>query len=202
MILSYLGPKREFGKTKRVTHVKHPLLLNACYHKFVHCYVTESLVRYTNDPVPHFLYLYITSSLIDFIFFRRQYLRHSRKRNRRSSFSALICCKQSVPTYSWLEHRFGITITVICVFTGTLRGVGNIDWTMLSTKWNGVDSPVRPICIRQPSGVTRSVDKNLILSSDNIQIYAFLAWSLEHNKTGNVHVTWRARVVFTRVLLT
>jgi hypothetical protein len=54
--------------------LKHPVSLNVCYPKFVHCFVTESLFRYINDPVLHFLTLNTTSSLIDFIFFRSQYL--------------------------------------------------------------------------------------------------------------------------------
>jgi hypothetical protein len=70
-------------------------------------------------------------------------------------------CKQSVPIWIfrmrmplWNNHK------KMCVFIVTHRKVGKTDWIMPSRKWNGVASPVRPSCVKQPSCVTRSRGKN------------------------------------------
>ena len=53
--------------------LKYPVLLNVCHYNSIHPFITKSFVRYINDLHYHFLSLNITSSLIDFMFCRRQY---------------------------------------------------------------------------------------------------------------------------------
>jgi len=55
-----------------VNFLKHPVLRNVCHYNFVHSFVTATFVSYMNDLLFHFLFLNISSSLIDFIFFTRQ----------------------------------------------------------------------------------------------------------------------------------
>ena len=57
----------------------------------------SNALSYINDRLFHLLALNITSSLIDFLFFRRQYQRRNSKRNVRLYFSTFISCMMLVP---------------------------------------------------------------------------------------------------------
>jgi hypothetical protein len=83
--------------------LKHPVLLNVCYHKFVQFFVTEYLVHYINDLVSHFLPLNITSSVIDFALLMTYYPWRNRTRNADINLSALISCKLSVQVRCFLR---------------------------------------------------------------------------------------------------
>ena len=94
---------------------KHPVLLNVCHYNFVHSFVTQSLFRHTNDLLFNLSFLTLTSSLIDFLFFTRQYLWRNSKTNGRSSSSNLIRRNQSVPTFRLLFR------TLLCIATITVN---------------------------------------------------------------------------------
>jgi hypothetical protein len=93
---------------------KHPVLLNECHYNFVHSFVTLSFARNINDLLFHFLFLTIKRSLIDFIFFTRQYPWRNSKTNGRSSSNILIRCNQSVTTCR-LPFRKSLCIATITV---------------------------------------------------------------------------------------
>jgi hypothetical protein len=66
-MFSHLELEFVITKSENVTRTKnHPLLPNVCRYTFVQFFVKESLFLYDIDPVSHFIFLIITSSLIEF----------------------------------------------------------------------------------------------------------------------------------------
>jgi hypothetical protein len=104
----------EIGKSKCEIQSKQPVLLNVCQHNFFHSFVTQSFVRYVIDLIFHFLFLNITSPLIDFRFFKKKYTWRNSKTDGRSCSNILIHCKHSVPTWRLL-FRLLICIATITV---------------------------------------------------------------------------------------
>jgi hypothetical protein len=74
----------------------------------------KHFARYINDLRYHSLFLNITSSVIDFMFFTRQYPWCNSETNGRITPSTTICCKQSLPTRSRLFQ------TSLCIATITV----------------------------------------------------------------------------------
>ena len=72
-LINILEETCEFGKSKCETHTKsHPALLNVAITTFTFL-IEERFDHYIKDSLFSFISLNIRSSIIDFLFFRRQY---------------------------------------------------------------------------------------------------------------------------------
>jgi hypothetical protein len=94
---------------------------------------------------PSVLYLNVTSSVTDFMFFSKQYLWHSRKRNGRRSFSSsdlpyAVRASRKFRRWTSLWHNHHNDYR----FTAAVWKVGKFYWTTLCKKLNGLISPVQP----------------------------------------------------------
>jgi hypothetical protein len=153
-----------------------------CHQNYVHSLVTESLFRYINDPVFHFLFFNISSYIIDFMFFTRKYPWRNSKINGQFSSNTLIRFKQSVKTCRVLFR------TSLCIATISVRVILQKIWRLATfIEYSCVENKKQlllfPLC--GPLGlVTRSLVKKITtiqvkLRVDNTTTCHLNATSLE-----------------------